>query len=66
MIQVMSRLTSWLLFEKVSILVAIREWPKENDKLFDVGLNMENVTGRERVFFYEDRLTERKRGLTEK
>ena len=45
-------------FEEVSIRVAIREWRKENDKLFDVGLNMENVTGRERVF-YEDQLTER-------
>ena len=40
------------------ITVAIREWRKENDKLFDVGLNMKNVTERERVF-YEDLLTER-------
>ena len=35
-----------IIFEKVSIRVAIREWRKENDKLFDVGLNMENVPGR--------------------
>ena len=30
-----------IIFEKVSIRVAIREWRKENDKLFDVGLSME-------------------------